>query len=224
MLEKDIMFETIVGSHAWKMNRPDSDIDSFQVYVVPTKDILMGLKRQNSHFTAGDRDQFRHEIGVVIEQLLSGNFNFIVGVMSPEIITNNYGLNLLKHIVVRNLAKNCYNSIHGLAYSNYRKYVVNRQETGEKLQKRCNIIVRTLLFGQNILNGEGVQFTPVKDCAPETVEEEMTKLDEALKNSKLPDKPDPNPFREYLYDLRIRNLGFQRTYVNRNLYVLSRHI
>ena len=36
------LWTTCVGSHLWKMNRPDSDIDLFDVYAVPTADILSG--------------------------------------------------------------------------------------------------------------------------------------------------------------------------------------
>ena len=105
MIDTNILFETVVGSHAWNMNKPTSDIDIFQIYQVPTKDILSGILRQNSHFTKGeDKDESRHEIGVVIEQLLKGNFNFVVGICSPIVNEDKYGyLKELREITIRNV-------------------------------------------------------------------------------------------------------------------------
>jgi predicted nucleotidyltransferase len=209
------LFETIVGSHAWNMQRPDSDIDIFQAYQVPTKDILSGILRQNSHFTAGeDKDESRHEIGVVIEQLLKGNFNFVVGVCSPIVNEDKYGyLKDLREIVVSNLSKNIYHSIRGLAIHNYKKYFnptndIIRQEI---LQKKANLIVRSLLLGEAILTFEEVCFHKIKDQTEEDIQYWMKALDEAYEDSKLPELPDPTKFRDYLYKLRIQELEEKRT-------------
>lgn len=58
------LWQTEVGSKMWRMERPDSDTDIFEAYVVPTRDILRGIARQNSHFNQKDNvDTARHEIG-----------------------------------------------------------------------------------------------------------------------------------------------------------------
>jgi len=206
------LFETTVGSHAWNMQRPDSDKDIFQSYIVPTRDILSGILRQNSHSTQGkDRDESRHEIGVVIEQLLKGNFNFIVGVCSPIVNEDKYGyLANLKNITERNLAKNIYHSTKGLAMHNYKKYFVNNVNDGtitkEELQKKINLIVRSLIFGEWILSSRTVKFIKIDDQTVEDIHYQMKGLDFAYEHSKLPESPDHTEFRNFLYKLRIAEL------------------
>lgn len=206
------LFETTVGSHAWNMQRPDSDIDIFQVYIVPTKDILSGVLRQNSHFSQGkDRDESRHEIGVVIEQLIKGNFNFVVGVCSPVVNEDKYGyLAELRDITTRNLAKNIYHSTKGLATHNWRKYFVNNVKNGsiseEELQKKRNLIVRSLIFGTTILHSGKIDFGKIQDQTDVDVQFWMKEIKWTFEDSKLPESPDPKEFREFLYKLRTREL------------------
>jgi len=227
-----ILFKTVVGSHAWNMQRPDSDIDIFEGYIVPTKDILSGILRQNSHFTAGEaKDESRHEIGVIIEQLLKGNFNFMVGVCSPITEEDKYGyLAELRDIVKRNLAKNIYHSTMGLAYHNYKKYILNNESriaeydnvngklhlkesapkkilTPFEIQKKTNQVVRSLMFGHSILKEGKINYYQITDQETSEIQYWMNRLDEAYKLSELPEKPDPTEFRSFLYRLRMDELN-----------------
>lgn len=222
------LFKTTVGSHAWDMQRPDSDIDTFEGYIVPTKDILSGILRQNSHFTAGEvKDESRHEIGVIVEQLLKGNFNFLVGVCSPIIDEDKCGyLKELKDITERNLAKNIYHSTRGMAIHNYNKYFINNGHrklsfingeiqfiepkkvySQEELQKKTNQIVRSLMFGYWILNHNEIKYYNITDQETSEIQYWMNRLDEAYKLSELPEKPDPTEFRNFLYKIRIDELN-----------------
>lgn len=206
------LFKTVVGSHAWNMQRPDSDVDKFEGYIVPTKDILSGILRQNSHFSSGkNRDESRHEIGVIIEQLLKGNFNFVVGVCSPIVNEDKYGyLKELRDIVERNLSKNIYHSTRGLAIHNYNKYFVNNVNdktiTEEELQKKTNLIVRSLMFGNLILSSSTINFVEIRNQTTEDIVRWKELIDESYEKSKLPETPDPREFREFLYKIRMVEL------------------
>ena len=201
------LFKTIIGSHLWKMDRPDSDIDEFIAYIVPTKDILSGILRQNSHFTSGDRDVSRHEIGVVIEQLLKGNINFITGVMSNLIVFNkNHHLNDLRYITMTNVSKNCYNSIRGLSIANHKKFIHSGILTGAKLQKKLDLVMRTINLGITLMDTGKIRFEPVYDTTEEDVQAGLTALDISYSDSKLPARPDEKPFRDYLFELRLKEL------------------
>lgn len=206
------LWETNVGSHVWSMNRPDSDVDVFTAYIIPSSDILSGKNKSggshNSH--TEEVDKVSHEIGKVIDELIKGNINFLIGTLSPIVISEhgNY-LRTLKEIVIEHgQTKSCVNSIRGLAVSNYKKYVIGSDTSREyPLTKKCNTINRTLLFGINLLNGNGFEFKPVKNQTPEDVKSLLEEFDKVVENSKLPEKTDPEPFRNYLLDLRIKELN-----------------
>ena len=117
----DNLFTTEIGSTIWQMRHPKSDTDLFRVYVASTEEILKGTPNTKSKFTQEDNtDIALHEIGKVVEQLLKGNFNFLVGVMSPLTVSvirqplKRFYLKL-EDIVKENVSKNWYHSIHGLA-------------------------------------------------------------------------------------------------------------
>lgn len=205
------LFETNIGSHAWQMNRPDSDIDLFSAYIIPTRDLLSGRNHgYGSHCSgssgAGEEDRVSHEIGKVVNMLIKGNINFLVGVLSPIVIhDHNNWLECLRSIVeVYGQTKACTHSIRGLAVHNYRKY---KDITDDKvLTKTCNTINRTLLLGVNLLNGNGFKFQPIWNQTPEDVINMLDEFDKAVLNSKLPEATDPEPFREYLYNVRLAEL------------------
>ena len=206
----DNFFTTVFGSDIWGMRHSKSDMDLFRVYVVSTEDILKGVANTRSKFIQKDNiDIALHEIGKVIDQLLKDNMNFIIGVMSPIIVEvyNPVLFYELRSIVRRNISKNCYHSIHGMAVHNYRKYV----ESGlDKSETRCNKILRVLRFGQRLLRENQIVFEPVAGGTPEIVEEELKILEIAYKNSKLPEKPNEEEFREWLYNLRIHELKYTK--------------
>ncbi len=221
------LFKTVVGSHAWNMQRPDSDIDTFEGFIYPSKDILLGIQGKDSLVTHGEvNDESSHEIGVVIEQLLKGNFNFVVGVCSPVVEEDKYGyLAELRDIVKRNLAKNIYHSTMGLAYHNYKKYIIGNEYrtvllnggeitnipkkilTSFEIQKKTNQVVRSLMFGHWILKENKINYFKIADQEPSEIQYWMNRLDEAYKLSELPESPDPKEFRDFLYKLRIDELN-----------------
>ncbi|WP_157834006.1 hypothetical protein [Candidatus Methanoperedens nitratireducens] len=70
-----------------------------------------------------------------------------------------------------------------------------------------NTINRVLLFGINLLNGNGYEFKPVTNQTPDDVKALLEEFDKSTATSKLPEKTNPEPFREYLLDLRMRELN-----------------
>ena len=178
-----------------------SDTDIFEAYVASTEDILRGTANTKSKFKQKDGvDTAQHEIGRIVSQLLKGNFNFIVGVMSPIVEKKSMELYQLSCIVEKTISKNCYGSIHGMAQHNFKKYIVSGKDTSER---RCNKILRGLNFGMRILDGRGIKFEKVENGSEEDIVEAILMLDESFNNSKLSDKPDEEPFRDWLYQVRI---------------------
>ena len=205
-MKNNILFATQIGSHMWNMQTEKSDTDIFVAYVAPTDEILKGTADYKSKFTQTlNMDISQHEIGKIIEQLLKGNINFILGVMSFLSIKTNENHLQLRKIVRETIAKNCYYSIHGMAQSNYKKYIETKLNSSTK---KCNQIIRVLKFGQRILNDGKISFDSVVDGTPEMILQEKDKLTFAFNNSSLPNTPDEKLYRDWLYNVRLQNGGF----------------
>jgi predicted nucleotidyltransferase len=204
------LWKTNVGSHMWKMNRPDSDIDVFEAYIVPTRDILQGVSRQNSHQTITEEvDTSRHEIGRVIDMLIKGNVNFVLGVMSPIILQDSPELQELRQVYRANMSKNIYNSIHGMALSNYTKYFESSKDTS---RKKLAQVLRLINFGEKILMKKQIEFTPVlpdEELSPSLIKSKIQSLEQYrdyYPDDELPQNPNPEPYRDYLEKLRRKEL------------------
>lgn len=199
----DNFFTTEVGSTIWQMRHAGSDTDLFRVYVASTEEILKGTANTRSKFIQeNDIDIALHELGKVTEQLLKGNLNFLVGVMSPIVVEahNPLMLHELRGIVIDNISKNCYHSIHGLAVHNYKKYIESGKDNSER---RCNKILRVLQFGMTLLNTGKFEFKPFSGGVDYEIEEWIEILDDAYKSSTLPEKPNESAYRAWLYKIRL---------------------
>lgn len=195
-----IIFKTVIGSHMWKMATKESDTDYFYCRAANPASILDGTVSYKSTFKPLENvDIATHEAKIVVEQLLKGNINFLVGVMSPNIVEGGDYLDELRFITMNNIGKNIYHSIHGMAVHNNEKYILSGKDTSNK---RCNIICRTLQFGANILNGRDIVFHPFTIGTPELVIEWIEGLDEAYNHSELPELPSPDKYRAWLLKLR----------------------
>lgn len=214
--DNQILFKTCVGSHMWKMERPDSDLDYFVAQIAPTRKILDGTANTLSEHIQSDFniDMSAHEIGKIIDMLLKGNVNFIWGVLSPVVPYEykNYHKNL-RDIVLAGLSKNISKSIYGMARHNYERYIRDnmgeKDVSGELLIKKANTIVRTLNFGVEILQERPISFSGFKNQTMKEVLDWMKILLDAETYSSLPNKP-PNEekFRQYLYESRMENLAW----------------
>lgn len=181
-----------------------------------------------------EKDSF--EIGHVIRMLLKGNINFLWGVMSPKIdlcVTNidptMWGL---RRITEQNLSKATMYSVKGFAIHNLKHWyglILNKKPCelcdgvhfyikeskpprllpeDKKYWKILNTCARTLDFGIKLLKDGVLDFeNPRTAMSPNDVILMLTELEQAYKKSTLPDKPNPEPFEEYLLDTRFADFA-----------------
>ena len=208
MRDEHVVFVTNVGSHTWRMDRPDSDLDLFLCFLSSTEKILNGTANTRSFFESKDGvDKQCSEIGTVVHQLIKGNLNYLIAVHSPSIIIDPYGiLNSLKNFMNGNLSKNLYHSFHGMGLANYKKYVEGHED--EDITRKCNQISRVLRCGiEALLNGK-MEFKPFENSSPDMVQSMLLAIDEACEESPLPDEcPVKN---DMLYWLARKRLDFYK--------------
>ena len=227
------LFKTNIGSHMWKMNHENSDIDIAVIYLMDSRDWMLGKIPKGKQIQTGEYDYTYYELEHVINHLLKGNCNYLWAVMSPLI---DYGYRTairdLRQIVSTNLAKNCFFSINGLSKHNIYHYITGEKtteidigylterkmsrktkapiyeiDTNSKIyKKKLNVIGRTILFGINLLVWGKCMFEKVNVENVEDLWALKNKLNESFKNSHLPEKPDPKPFEDYLIKWRIKKM------------------
>ena len=139
------LWASVVGSHAWNMQRPDSDIDIIEVVIDGARDFFTGngmTKNVEIHETSGKElgydvkrlmdvignkggrvdkyDVTQMEIGHLIDLLKKGNINAIWAVMSPVQSTTTgikiMVLDPLKKIVLDTLSFKTWKSVKGCVY------------------------------------------------------------------------------------------------------------
>jgi predicted nucleotidyltransferase len=199
---RTVLFLTVIGSHIWKMNTETSDHDLMQCYVASTREFLMQTADTHSkhYIDENSNDDYAiHEIGQIIEQLLKGNINFLIGVMSPIVEYSTPFFNELRYLTASTISKNCYNSIHGLGLGNFAKYINSGVDPS---QKRINTICRLLTFGCIVLHTGEFKFEPFWTGTAELIPQLLDQLDIARDESPLPDRPPEEPFRDLLYRIR----------------------
>ena len=193
----------MIGSHIWNMNTSQSDEDYFEIYMESTEDIFRGTAEYKSKFIQENGvDTHQHELGHVVNQLLKGNINFIIGITSPIIIKTNEHFEELRNLTFRNLSKNVYHSIRGMSEGNYKKYILEGKDDSTR---KCNQILRTLEFGINILKYRQIEYLPYRRGTPKKIEVKIKKLEEVYENSTIPEKPNEDEFRDFLSKMRKWN-------------------
>lgn len=228
MIKMFELFTTIIGSHMWGMERPDSDFDYSTVYMIESENVLLGKNIRGKQKKDGIDDITYYELLPFIENLIKMNCNYLWGVMSP-IIKYEYknALRELREITSTNLAKNAFFSINGMAKHNIYHFItglrnkegaddtVNKRWTSKSREidpnsviykKKLNVIGRSLKFGINLLTWEKCLFEKVNIKTEEELYDLKNKLNEAFKNSSLPEKPDKEPFEKYLIKWRLYKL------------------
>lgn len=206
------LFRTAVGSHAWGMNREDSDIDYYECYLADINDILLGKRFERGiQFDGGTR----YELGHIIAELKKGNLNHILGVLSPMVFETGDEHNELQEIVRKTISKNCYHSIHGMTFNNYKRYFENSEKavlgppTGPLYKKKLYQIGRVIEFGIRILEGKGISFEPSIPDTQYDIHPMLKRLDNAWSSSPLPETPDDMVFDNFLIKIRFKYLKGQ---------------
>jgi len=166
-----ILYISCVGSHMWRMESKESDIDLAMIYTVSTKRILRGEK-----FPAAIRQEMAAKEG--------GKAN---------------------------LCRESYHSIKGMAESQIKFETGQLKLSGAGLAGRPGKGYRTALrsinFGIELLREARISYEPVMhDPTPEELKEGMNQLDEAYRQSMLPDLPDEDQFRDFLLGQRLKEM------------------
>jgi len=192
----EIIGRTNVGSHMWGMNRPDSDVDIFEIYVAETRDVLLGHvpKSYCVKVEGKNEDKAQHELGKVVNMLLAGNVNFVWGVSSPVIIYDTETFRTLRELWWQHKSKNLYHSVRGLALHNLKKLGA----TG-MTEKKARTILRTIEMARTYLSqGGSVLYYPHTESLPGDyrsleahVLEKLDDLAMCYEGSGLPEKLEP---------------------------------
>ena len=212
-----ILYISCVGSHMWEMENEESDIDLVMIYIVSTRRILRGekfpatIRQEMDAREGGIYDTLGWEIGHLIELLIKGNINAIWYATSPLVILPSPVQEELSALVQANLCRESYHSIKGMAESQIKSETGQLKMTGAGLVKRpgkgYRTALRTIKFGIKLLREARISFEPVMhDPLSEEVKEGMDQLDEAYRQSMLPDLPDEDQFRDFLLRQRLEEM------------------
>lgn len=232
-----ILWTATVGSHMWGQNHAGSDIDLMQCYVAPSKDILRGTADTKSTFAQDKTktppvDLSRHEIGKVVEMLIRPNVNCYWMLFSPYTndvralplsdtpfsqSTGSSYMDWLRTIVMEHPSKGLWHSTNGLANSNLRK--IQSDELWHDVRwrnKKLWIVHRTIGFATHLIRDNRVTFQsgpddgPLDPSSPPTLEQvtaALGTLRSVYADSPLPEYPEKAPFLDFLYTVRMWELG-----------------
>ena len=209
---RTLLARTICGSHLWHMNHPGSDTDYFTIYQIPTTDILSGiLKGDGAHFHPDPltkTDEASFEIGHVVSQLVRSNPNFVWGVLSPIVNIGGDELRRLREIVLRTPALTLVPPCLGMAHNQMRDVQHGITTDPYQIQKKRCAAIRVLRFAIHWCETGEPLFAPVSEAEAtmETYNVLLERLDFAYRTSSLPKKVDDTLYREFLLDLRLKNL------------------
>ena len=205
---KEIIGRTMIGSHIWKMNHKDSDKDYFEIYSEDIYDILSHVAKYKSTFKQSNGiDVHSHEVSHVVNQVLKGNINFVIGVLSPIIVVRTDEFISLRDLVRRTISKNIYHSIHGMTTGNYIKYI---QKADTYTEHKCNQILRAIEFGIKVLQKGKLEFKPYTNGSPDEILEKLSELEYSYLVSPLKESPPENSLRTWLLFHRIGQLDNKR--------------
>ena len=208
------LWSTETGSGMWGTQRNDIDISS--VWCVDTEKILRGERvnqtfpqrkyRDVKRFGDIDVEEQSQEIGHLINKLIDGNVNAIWVVCSSNIIDKPHHtiLNDLQYITMKNLSKVSYHSIKGMVMSQYNDNI--KRALVMPPGKAYRNAIRTANFGSTLLCENKIVFKGIpRDYIPEESEviDAIGGLDIAYEMSKLPEKPNEDAFRDFLYEVRM---------------------
>jgi hypothetical protein len=124
--------------------------------------------------------------------------------MTPIIIRDSLLLQELRNIIIENPTKAAYKSIRGMATNQKLDETKRPRLSGGKGYRTA---ARTALFGVDLLSHWEFNFQPAfaivnLDISEAEVDASIAMLDEAYENSPYPERPNEEPFRDFLYKVR----------------------
>jgi len=143
-----LLYTSIVGSHAWGMEHEASDWDYATIYLAPSYEVMTGKNYTKGSNHSGEFedgvpwDQTFMELGKHVHLLYKGNISQFVTLLAPAIyhvlgrgvmqipddrwkqtVTHpQHTQHKLRLIIKENPAKNIFHSINGMTTANLRKY------------------------------------------------------------------------------------------------------
>lgn len=207
----DTLFVTEVGSRMWGMTDISSDHDMFVCYKTPASEYLRNnnfgatLPSQPNVIIGETEFDFQYmEIGHLVNLLCKGNINAIWAVCSPIVHKSSIELEILKETVLATLSQASYDSIRGMAMSEFKDAEKRKKvRSPEKSLKTC---LRTLWFGCSMLQGCGLDFSAVREATEKMCQDEFERLEVCYIESRLPEKPDRARLQDYLYRVRMNEI------------------
>ena len=130
----------------WNMATDMSDVDLFVCNAINSNDLLMGEQYKSEFTTYEQLDIAYHESSKVVGQLKKSNINFVLGVISPIVITTSDFHKHLYEFLDYNRTKEIYHSIYGMVSSNLNKYYDEIAQ--DKSGTRINKLNRYVEFGK----------------------------------------------------------------------------
>jgi len=208
-MEKTELWSTIVGSHMWRMETAESDLDLFVCEVVPTRQILLGQQAKSAQTQIKDMkvDMVTHEIGKVIYYLQRGNVHFVWGLTSPRVETTTPEHKRLRNLFETEISRNCFASINGLATHNI-KDGINKYGATKIPQKNLKLIARTIQFGIYVLENGSISYNVdlPEQISIEYITKLQSELQDAYEKSDLCDAPDKKLYEDFLCEIRVKQL------------------
>lgn len=203
-----ILWTTEVGSYMWGMQDETSDHDYVTIFQDSTYSLLSG-QRIAATYPQKQSETVDHsymEIGHLVNLLLKGNVNAIWSVLSPIVIEieDKEAYEELKSLVEDYKSRATYASVTGMALSNIKNSV--KRKDVRPPAKSLSIALRTITWGIKWLDDE-VDFAAVeKNPTQDYVEKQLQSLAYAESDSILPMFPYAWPFRDYMYEIRMKEL------------------
>jgi len=216
--ELDVLSVVEVGSTIWNMQTPLSDVDYFASWAVDPMSLLDGTysEAQRNHRTkmvshdypGADKNEMEAtEAAHCVHLVLQSNINAIQRALSPIRHVWTDEAQELADIVQNNRAKNVYDSVNGMNSANLKRYWQRVETEGAEFgAKKAGQIMRVVRCAIRVLDGKPYTFEPVSGVAFEDCVGALDELKAAYEASTLPERPDEEPYREWLLNLRLSRL------------------
>jgi predicted nucleotidyltransferase len=154
-LRQYIVYECIVGSRAFGLDRDDSDVDRRGVYLPPA-DLQWSLYGVPEQLEFADREECYWELEKFIALALKANPNILECLYTPLVErTTEVGTALLESRTCF-LSKLVYQTYNGYVLSQFKKLEQDIRTTGEIKWKHAMHLIRLLLQGTTVLKESAV--------------------------------------------------------------------
>ena len=210
-----VILEGVVGSVAYGLNTPQSDIDIKGIFVYPTEKIL-SLHKGKETINKNNPDIEHHEVEKFIRLAINCNPTILelLFLEKYEILTSE------GKMLVENrdsfLSKKIYKAYGGYALSQAKK-LLKKSNTFRRYKKHARHCFRLLQQGQQLLESHNLtikvsnreELLAIGDITPDELyfkfEKEFKKFDTI--NTTLPNNPDYSKINELLLKIRKMNYG-----------------